>query len=555
MMKLKRPVAALLAAVLLLGLLTGCHRENGVSFRVAMGSVPATLDPALAATDEEKTVVSHLFENLMKLQSDGNGGTTAVNGVARSYQCDTTAEGQETYTFKLRSSAAWSDGTKVTAQDFVYAWKRLVDPATGSKNARILDMVAGYSAARTGEDALQVSAPDDETFVVVLSGRCPYFIDSVCTAAATLPVQSAAAAQENWSMSPDTLVTNGPYTVASWENDTMLLQQTDGYHDARRLGPESISFRFTADAKTANSLFEKGDADFVLGLTDEAVAKKMDSWMPDYYPETSVVLLNQLSDLTSNENVRRAMGLVIDRNAIAELLGSRTHLAAEGLVTWGIRSTTGGQFRDFGSAVDNDSENYEKNCQTAQELMEEAGYTATKLKSLTPVIMLYESDGTADSLALLLQKTWKEKLGLSVTLKGVSSEEITQALERGEYTLAALRVTSDRNDATGFLNRWRMGEEDNYANFTSSAYDMLLRVAAVSASQEARDAYLEDAERLLIEKGNVIPMYCSTRSWSLSESLPECLATAWAGTSSPVCIRRVSKSIMRSSGTKALCRF
>lgn len=518
MMKLKRPVAALLAAVLLLGLLTGCHRENGVSFRVAMGSVPATLDPALAATDEEKTVVSHLFENLMKLQSDGNGGTTAVNGVARSYQCDTTAEGQETYTFKLRSSAAWSDGTKVTAQDFVYAWKRLVDPLTGSKNAKILDMVAGYSAARTGEDALQVSAPDDETFVVALSGRCPYFIDSVCTAAATLPVQSAAAAQENWSMSPDTLVTNGPYTVASWENDTMLLQQTDGYHDARRLGPESISFRFTADAKTANSLFEKGDADFVLGLTDEAVAKKMDSWMPDYYPETSVVLLNQLSDLTSNENVRRAMGLVIDRNAIAELLGSRTHLAAEGLVTWGIRSTTGGQFRDFGSAVDNDSENYEKNCQTAQELMEEAGYTATKLKSLTPVIMLYESDGTADSLALLLQKTWKEKLGLSVTLKGVSSEEITQALERGEYTLAALRVTSDRNDATGFLNRWRMGEEDNYANFTSSAYDMLLRVAAVSASQEARDAYLEDAERLLIEKGNVIPMYCSTRSWSLSES-------------------------------------
>mgnify|MGYP004515272319 FL=1 len=518
MMKLKRPVAALLAAVLLLGLLSGCHRENGVSFRVAMGSVPATLDPALAATDEEKTVVSHLFENLMKLQSDGSGGTTAVNGVARSYQCDTTAEGQETYTFKLRSSAAWSDGTKVTAQDFVYAWKRLVDPLTGSKNARILDMVAGYSAARTGEDALQVSAPDDETFVVALSGRCPYFIDSVCTAAATMPVQSAAVARENWSMSPDTLVTNGPYTVASWENDTMLLQQTDGYHDARRLGPESISFRFTADAKTANSLFEKGDADFVLGLTDEAVAKKIDSWMPDYYPETSVVLLNQLSDLTSNENVRRAMGLVIDRNAIAELLGSRTHLAAEGLVTWGIRSTTGGQFRDFGSAVDNDSENYEKNCQTAQELMKEAGYTATKLKSLTPVIMLYESDGTADSLALLLQKTWKEKLGLSVTLKGVSSEEITQALERGEYTLAALRVTSDRNDATGFLNRWRMGEEDNYANFTSSAYDMLLRVAAVSASQEARDAYLEDAERLLIEKGNVIPMYCSTRSWSLSES-------------------------------------
>ena len=87
----------------------------------------------------------------------------------------------------------------------------------------------------------------------------------------------------------------------------------------------------------------------------------------------------------------------------------------------------------------------------------------------------------------------------------------------GRIPLAALRVTSDRNDATGFLNRWRTGNEGNYANFDSSAYDMLLGVASVSASKEARDAYLEDAERLLLEKGNVIPLYHSTRSWSLSE--------------------------------------
>ncbi len=517
MKRMKRYAALLLALVLSAGLLAGCGREEGLSFRVGLSSVPATLDPALASADGEKIVVSHLFENLMKLQSDGSGGTTAVNGMARSYQVDTTAEGQETYTFKLRS-ATWSDGSKVTAGDFVYAWKRLVAPETGSKNARLLDMVAGYSAARAGDaDALQVSAPDEETFVVSLSGRCPYFIDSVCTAAATMPVQSAAAAQEDWSMSPATLVTNGPYTVSTWENDTLTLTQSADYHDKRRLGPETLTFRFTADAKTANSLYDRGEVDFVLGLTEESIAKKIDSWTPDYYPEISVVLLNQLSSLTSNENVRQAMGLVIDRNAIAELLGERTHPAAEGLVTWGIRSTVGGQFRDFGAVVDNDSENYEKNCQTAQELMQAAGYTASGLAKLGTVTMLYESDGITDSLALLLQKTWKEKLGLDVTLQGVTVSEISQALQRGEYTIAALRVTSDRNDATGFLNNWRKGSEENYANFYSSAYDMLLGVAAVSASQEARDAYLEDAERLLLEQGNVIPLYYSTISWSLSD--------------------------------------
>ena len=147
MRNLKRYAALLLALALSLGLLAGCSLGKEVSFRVAMGSVPATLDPALVSTDEEKIVVSHLFENLMKLQSDGSGGSTAVSGVARSYQCDATAEGQETYTFKLRSGAVWSDGTRVKAGDFVYAWKRLVDPATGSENAGLLDMVAGYSAA------------------------------------------------------------------------------------------------------------------------------------------------------------------------------------------------------------------------------------------------------------------------------------------------------------------------------------------------------------------------------------------------------------------------
>lgn len=518
MRNLKRYAALLLALALSLGLLAGCSLGKEVSFRVAMGSVPTTLDPALISTDEEKIVVSHLFENLMKLQSDGSGGSTAVSGVARSYQCDTTAEGQETYTFKLRSGAVWSDGTRVKAGDFVYAWKRLVDPATGSENAGLLDMVAGYSAARAGNvEALQVSAPDDDTFVVVLSGRCPYFVDSVCTAAATMPVRSSAVEQENWSLSLRTLLTNGAYTAVSWENDTLLLQQTEGYYDARRLGPESISFRFTADEQTANALFEQGEADFVLGLTDEAVSKKIDSWTPDYYPETSVVLLNEMSTFVDSDKVRRAMSLVIDRNAIAELLGARTHLAAEGLVTWGIRSTAGGQFRDYGAAVDNDSENYEKNCQTAQELMQEAGYTADVLERLEQVVMLYESDGTTDSLAVFLQKTWREKLGIQVTLRGVSDSEITKALEQGEYTLAALWVTSDRNDATGFLNRWRTDNEGNYANFNSSAYDMLLGVASVSASKEARDAYLEDAERLLLEKGNVIPLYHSTRSWSLSE--------------------------------------
>lgn len=518
MKNLKRCTALLLTLLMLLGLLAGCGQNDTTVFRVGLESLPTSFDPALASTNEEKIVVSHLFENLMKLQSDGKGGSTAVNGLARSYTRDVSADGQETYTFRLRSGLLWSDGTPLKASDFVFAWQRLVNPSTGSPNASVLDMVAGYPAARAGNpSALQVSAPDDHTFVVTLSCTCPYFVQSICTAAATMPVRSDVVEQENWSMSLSTLVTNGAYTASEWVDDSLTLLQTKGYYDSRRLGPDQLVFRFTTDAQTADLLFDRNEIDFVLGLTDEAVSKKIDSWTPDNYPMTSVVLLNQRAKIAGDENIRRAMSLVIDRNAITQLLGERTYHAAEGLVTWGIPNSGGTQFREIGSCIDNDPANYEKNVQTAKQLMRESGYTGEKLAELGVISMLYESGAITDSLAKLLQKTWQDELGLTVTLQGVPSSEIAQTLKKGEYTIAALRISSDRSDATGFLNRWRSGNEGNYANFSSSAYDMLLRVAAVSSTNEARDAYLEDAERLLLEIGNVIPLYYCTRSWELSD--------------------------------------
>ena len=159
---------ALVLAVCLLAL-TGCAQQRDtMTLRVCLDSAPATLDPAMAATDAERTVVSHLFENLMKLSRGENGSIQAAPAVAKSYAVEDNLDGTETYTFTLRQNARWSDGKAVTAHDFVYAWQRLADPATGSPHAALLDMVAGYSQAREKQDGslLQVSAPDDFTFVV-----------------------------------------------------------------------------------------------------------------------------------------------------------------------------------------------------------------------------------------------------------------------------------------------------------------------------------------------------------------------------------------------------
>ena len=183
---------ALVLAVCLLAL-TGCAQQRDtMTLRVCLDSAPTTLDPAMAATDAERTVVSHLFENLMKLSRGENGSIQAAPAVAKSYAVEDNLDGTEAYTFTLRQKARWADGKAVTAHDFVYAWQRLADPATGSPHAALLDMVAGYSQAREKQDGslLQASAPDDFTFVVQLSYKCAYFLTDVCAASATMPVRT-----------------------------------------------------------------------------------------------------------------------------------------------------------------------------------------------------------------------------------------------------------------------------------------------------------------------------------------------------------------------------
>lgn len=164
------------------------------------------MDPAQAVTPAERTVVKHVFENLMRPSAEG-----AVHAVARSYTEETALDGTVTYTFQLRTDAKWSDGSAVTAGDFVYAWRRLVDPETNSPNADALAMVAGYDKAVLGDtEALQVSAPDDHTLVVVLSGSYPSFIESTCTSAVTMPVQEkAVTGHDNWSVSSLWFMGNG----------------------------------------------------------------------------------------------------------------------------------------------------------------------------------------------------------------------------------------------------------------------------------------------------------------------------------------------------------
>ncbi len=503
MKKMQRILAIVLVLVMML-LLTGCQEQGeGFTLRVSLPQELTTLDPAMVTTETEKTVVGHLYENLMKLTSDGEGGSTVSYGLATGYQCENNLDGTQTYTFTLRSGAAWADGRAVTANDFVYAWRRLADPATESPNAYVLEMVAGYKDARKSGDMtkLQVSAADERTLVVVLSHNCPQFVRTVCADAATMPVREDMVQAENWSMNPATLVTNGAYRVVdSWEEGVLTVSSSEEYYDYRRLGPDRLQFSCGVIDEAA---------DFTLthqGVEDET------EWTLGSLPHTGTLVINQMS--TFSQELRQAMSLTIDRQQISALLGN-VYVAADGLIPSGVGSTQGGTFRSVaGALIENDPEQYEQRCQTAKELLQ-----GQSLPEMGNVSLIFVSDDATDQVADALQKTWREQLGLTVVLHAVAQEDLVTALEKGDFTMALVMLDCARSDAADMLKGWTSAAAGNYAHIHNSAYDLLMRISDTSASAVARDAYLSDAERLLLESGYVVPICFATDSWKLNEKL------------------------------------
>ena len=525
MKQVKRLTALLLAAMILL--CAGCGdqevEEKGLEIRAAFIEEPVTLDPAYATNEEERTIVVHLFENLMKFTSAG-----LVGGQAASYDVTVNDDGTETYTFTLRSDIFWSDGVAVTAEDFVHAWQRLVSPQIASPNREILRMVAGYEAAIAGDmAALQVSAPDSRTFVVTLSEHCTYFLPVVCTDSATMPVRTDVVprwmkveaeeqqgggeeeevlpqvTEPDWTMKKSTLIANGAYAVRNFNAGHLTVVEAEDYYDNHRLGPKKIDFFFAGSAERALDSYNKHESDFILKcdtLEDSVVVQR---------PETMVLVVNQMSSFS--EELRQALSLSLDRNAVAAVAGSQ-YIGAEGLVPQGIMTTSGAVFRQVnGPVTPCDEASVEKNRTHARDLIasfHRGGIYA--MERLGVVSLIYESGVVNARVVQQVKQQWQDMLGITVETVAVESEAMGKTLASGAFSIALMSVSDVTNTATGYLDSYISDSYDNYGQHYSNAYDILLRAADASDSKEARDAYLADAERLLLESGYVIPLCNST---------------------------------------------
>ena len=526
LMKLAKRLWALCLA-LTLTVLAGCGKAKGEGFTlsVSLGDGYETLDPIYAETAVERSIIAHLYENLMKLSVDAQGNTTAAYGLVKSVDQQINVDGTVTYTFRLRS-AKWSDGQAVTADDVVYAWQRLACPVNDSPHAELMSVVCGYEQVRQTGDAtlLQVSAKNENTLVVNLSGNYTWFLEEVCTDPAAVPVrrgivptlphateEAVETASEGpaWWADVKSLVVSGPYIPESQGTEYLRLVENERYYDyGKTPGPDGITFRFADSAQEGVELYEKGEVDAVwpVELTEANAIPTL---------STYALIFNCTTFPFQDRALRQATVKAIDRNAAAALAGGE---AAGALVPYGVPDSEAEDFRSCaGELLDNTPELYAQNCAQAMEILQNAGYQSGA--DLGELRFLYLDEGTNGLVAGEVCRQLSDMLKMKATPVAMAEEELFAAVESGEFSMVGLELTSLCNDPEGFLRDWTSDAEANAAGYENTAYDTLMSIIATAPDGTARLGCLHDAEELLIDDAPLTPLYTTYTAWDIRDTL------------------------------------
>ncbi len=566
MRKTKKALALFIALMMLVSVMAGCSAKPATEsatpseaaatpfeLSVCLASEPQTIDPALNSAVDGAIMIQHFFEGLNKWVDDGEGNAILALGQAASMDKVVNSDGTVTYTFKLRPDIKWSDGTAVTANDFVYSWQRLATPSTAADYAYMIDMVKGfnevYNGTPTGQfetktnadtgaeeqveiinyadpSTLAVSASDDSTFVVTLTYDCPYF-NEICAFPATYPVRKdiVESAGDQWTFDTATYMGNGPYKMSEWvHNSYIKAVKSDTYYDVANLGPDTINFQLMDDDNAQLSAVKSGTLQFIMNVPVDEVSTLLSSgdlnvvpYLGSYY-----ACFNVEKAPFDDARVREAFSLVIDRNYIVENVTQTGELPATAYVPYGINDAAGPSSDDFrtvgGEYYSVKAEDYEANCEKARQLLSDAGYPDGK--GFPAVEYLYNTNDRHKAVAEALQQMWQTELGVTVSLNNQDWAVFLQNRKDGNYSIARNGWIGDYNDPCTFLDMWYTDGGNNDAQYSNKDYDAAIDAAKSTSDQSERMKAFHQAEDLLIGQDKVLaPIYFYTQLYMLDTTV------------------------------------
>ncbi len=505
---MKRILACLLAVLMLSVVLVGCDNDKitGKVLTVQLGPNPETLDPALNSAVDGGNMLLFAYDCLLNIDEKNN----VVAGAAEKWE--TSADGL-TWTFTLRDGLKWSDGSALTAEDFVYSWKRVVDPATAAPYGETdLGMVKGYAEASQGNpDAPDVKATDAKTLVVTLDHPCAYF-DKLAAFATLSPVQKATIEKngDEWATKPKTYICNGPFYIEKWvPGSYILFTKNPNYRDADRVKLDHIKCLLIEDSNAAYAAFKSGEAQMIKDVPTAEIKGFLENKNPEFFIDTILgtyyISLNDQREPFTNPKVRQALSLAIDRNYVAGTLMDGTYIAAPNFMGPGIADWNGTDFIDNanGGKPYIDVDDYEGNLAKAKELLAEAGYPNGE--GLPTITYSTNDAGYHKIVAQYLQEAWG-KLGITLDVKVVEWSSFTPLRRAGDYEISRNGWVMDYNDPSNMLELFISTNGNNDGKFNNAEYDALMAKAAAETDPETRFGYMHQAEDILMAEAGCIPV-------------------------------------------------
>jgi len=501
-MKFRRLIALLLA---LLPLLWFCGKGPAPDATASvlnrgLNADPETLDPNKFSSVQAAGVLRDIGEGLLGYSPTGE----LIAGAAESW--DISADGL-TYTFRIRQDARWSNGDPVRAEDFAFSLRRLVNPDSGAFYAQLLrDIVnAGPIVAGAMEPAkLGVEANDERTLIIRLERPIPYLL-SLLTYPATFPLHPQSVAEHGDTFArAGTMLSNGAYVLEAWQPGSLLhLVRNEYYWDNAGTSIDEVSYHVLPQAMTELNRYRAGELHVTENVPPDSFAQLREERGDELRVAPSLGVYYYGFNLTKppfkdNPDLRRALSMAVDREALVENITGRGEAAAYGWVPAGVDNY---ESRQLGYAGLTQAE---RNA-VASRIMREAGYGPDNPLQIE---LRYITSDIEQRIAVAVQSMWREVLDVEtrlineefrVLLANTRAREVTQVFRsswKGDY-----------NDAHTFLSIMASDNPSNLPGYASETYDSLLQRAAQQVDPARRRLYLEEAERVLLADHAVIPLY------------------------------------------------
>ncbi|WP_264822126.1 oligopeptide ABC transporter substrate-binding protein OppA [Escherichia fergusonii] len=464
------------------------------------GSEVQSLDPHKIEGVPESNISRDLFEGLLVSDLEGH----PVAGVAEKWD----NKDFKVWTFHLRKNAKWSDGTPVTAQDFVYSWQRLADPKTASPYASYLQYghianVDDIIAGKKPTSELGVKAIDDNTFEVTLSEPVPYFYKLlVHPSVSPVPKSAIEKFGEKWTQ-PANIVTNGAYKLKDWVvNERMVLERSPTYWDNDKTIINQITYLPIASEVTDVNRYRSGEIDMTYNNMPIELFQKLKKEIPnevhvDPYLCTYYYEINNQKAPFNDVRVRTALKLALDRDIIVNKVKNQGDLPA---YSYTPPYTDGAKLVEpewFGWSQ-------EKRNKEDKKLLAEAGYTSEKVVSFD---MLYNTSDLHKKLAIAVASIWKKNLGANVKLENQEWKNFLDTRHQGTFDVARAGWCADYNEPTSFLNTMLSDSSNNTAHYKSPAFDKLMGETLKATNEAQRTELYAKAEQQLDKDSAIVPVY------------------------------------------------